>query len=336
MSGLRGVANAAVQAQPMEPSIQIATNADAAAAHGLKPGDVRRTTAVLIAGIPVGSYYEQQQIFDVAVWSEPGMRGDLTAIANLPLDTPGGGQVALKDVATVSMQPPATEIHHDQASRYIDITADVPGGNVRGVVDRVRAAVGNVALPTGYHVQVSSDVVLRQDGDREALIYSLVVAVGVFLLLQAALRSWRRAALLFCALPLALAGGVATAPIAGGPLTVGALIGFLAVFGVAVRAGLVVMRDIQLSEAEAADAEPVATAVRRSVFPTVVSTVGLALLSLPFAVVGDLAGLEVLRPLALVVIGGMVTTALVMLILLPALHLRWFADSRPASGEMHA
>ena len=333
VSGVRGAANAAVQGPAMEPSIQIATDVDAAAAHGLKPGDVRRATAVLIAGIPVGSYYEQQQIFDVAVWSEPGMRGDLAAIANLPLDTPGGGQVPLKDVATVSMQPAPAEIDHDQASRFVDITADVPGGDIRGTVDRVGNAVRNLALPVGYHVEVSSDVVTNQNADRNTLIYAACAAVGVFLLLQAALRSWRRAALLFCALPLALAGSAATAPIAGGPLTVGALAGFLAVFGVAVRAGLVVMRDIRFAAvdqgSDASGADAVRAAVRRSAFPTMVSAVGLALLMLPFAVVGDISGMEVMRPLALVVIGGMVTTVVVMLVLLPAVCLRWFTADKP-------
>ncbi|MEY9931793.1 Cu/Ag efflux pump CusA [Catenulispora sp. GP43] len=319
VSAVRGTASATVQTPATEPSIQIATNVDAAAAHGLKPGDVRRATAVLIAGIPVGSYYEQQQIFDVAVWSEPGMRGDLTAISNLPLDTPGGGQVPLKDIATVSMQPAPAEIDHDQASRYLDVTAEVPGGDVHGTVDRVRSAVKNLPLPVGYHIEVSSDVVVNQDADRNTLLYVGAVAVGVFLVFQAALRSWRRAVLLFCAVPLALAGGVATAPIAGGPLTLGALAGFLAVFGVAVRAGLVLMRDMERSEADAVD-----KAVRRSVFPTVVTAVGLVLVALPFAVVGDISGMEVMRPLALVVIGGMVTTTLVMLVLLPALSLRWF------------
>ena len=327
VSGVRGAADAAVRTPATEPSIQIATNVDAAAAQGLKPGDVRRATAVLIAGIPVGSYYQQQQIFDVAVWSEPGMRGDLSAIGNLPLDTPSGGQVPLKDVATVSMQPAPAEIDHDQASRFIDVTADVPGGDVRGTVDRVRGAVKNLALPVGYHVEVSSDVVLNQNNDRRTLIYVAFVAVGVFLLLQAALRGWRRALLLFCALPLALSGGAVTAPIAGGPLTVGSLVGFLAVFGFAVRAGLVVMREMQATGA-----------ARKSVFPTVVSAAGWAVVSLPFVVVGDIAGMEVVRPLALVVLGGMVTTLLVTLVLLPAAYLRWFAGdvvddaARPAGG----
>ena len=335
VSGVRGTAATAVRTPVVEPSIQIATDVDAAAAHGLKPGDVRRATAVLIAGIPVGSYYEQQQIFDVAVWSEPGMRGDLPAIANLPLDTPGGGQVPLKDVATVSMRPAPAEIDHDQASRFIDVTAQVPGGDVRGTVDRVRDAVKDLALPVGYHVEVSSDVVVSQNADRDIQIYAAFVAVGVFLLLQAALRSWRRAALLFCALPLALAGGAVTAPIAGGPLTVGALAGFLAVFGVAVRAGLVVMRDMRFaavaSDSDAWSADAVQAAVRRSVFPAMVSAGAAVLLMLPFAVVGDISGMEVMRPLALVVIGGMVTTVLVTMVLLPAVCLRWFTGDQPAA-----
>ncbi|NUR61784.1 MAG: efflux RND transporter permease subunit [Catenulispora sp.] len=337
VSGVHGAADATVHHQVLEPAIQIETNVPAAAAHGLKPGDVRRATAVLIAGIPVGSYYEQQQIFDVSVWSEPGMRSDLAGIENLLLDTPAGDKVPLKDVATVSMAPAPAEVDHDQASRFLDVTADVPSGDVRGTVDRVRKAVENMALPAGYHVEVSSDVVTRRNDDRNTLIAVAVVVVGVFLLLQAALRSWRRAALLFCALPLALSGGAVTAPIAGGPVTVGALAGFLAVFGVAVRAGIVVLRDLRFAAenqgAGTLGSEAATRALRRSAFPTLVSAAGLALAVSPFAVAGDIAGMEVVRPLALAVLGGMATTVLVTLVLLPAVCLRWFVGAGDRDGD---
>jgi Cu/Ag efflux pump CusA len=325
VSGVRGAVGTAVQAPVMEPSIQIATNVDAAAANGLKPGDVRRATAVLIAGIPVGSYYQQQQIFDVTVWSVPTARDSLTDVQNLLLDTPTGGQVPLRSVADVAIRPAATEIDHDQASRYVDITADVHGPGLGTEVPRVRAALQALELPLGYHTEVTSALEQRQNDDLRLLVSALACLLGVVLLCQAALRSWRSAALLVLTLPLALSGGAITAFLAGPDLTAGALLGFLAVLGVAVRTGLRLLHRIRALEPAEPDTplqELVARAAQEAVRPVLATTVGAALVLLPFAVRGDVAGLEYLRPLALVALGGLATTAFTVLVLLPALYLR--------------
>lgn len=326
VSSVHGV-NAPTVSQPTQATaIRIAVDVDRAAAHGLKPGDIRRATAVLLAGIPVGSYYQAQQIFDVAVWSAPQMRATLADVQNLPLNAPNGGQVALRDVASVTQEPTPTEVDHDQASRYVDVVAGVRGETLGTVLGKVETLVRGVALPVGYHAEVLSDKQQRQSDNRLTWIYAAGAAIGIFLLLQAALRSWGRAALLFGTVPLGMAGGAVTAAIAGSPLTAGALVGFLAVFGLAVRSGLVVLRDLQRRE----DASPhtlradlAVLVAQDSAFPTVVTTVGLVLAMLPFAFAGDIAGLEIARPLALVVIGGAITSALVSLVLLPALCVRW-------------
>jgi Cu/Ag efflux pump CusA len=325
LAGIPGVRAPAVTTVPVRPTIEIATNVSAAARYGLKPGDVRRATAVLVGGIPVGSYYQQQQIFDVTVWSVPTARDSLTDVQNLLLDTPTGGQVPLRSVADVAIRPAATEIDHDQASRYVDITADVHGPGLGTEVPRVRAALQALELPLGYHTEVTSALEQRQNDDLRLLVSALACLLGVVLLCQAALRSWRSAALLVLTLPLALSGGAITAFLAGPDLTAGALLGFLAVLGVAVRTGLRLLHRIRALEPAEPDTplqELVARAAQEAVRPVLATTVGAALVLLPFAVRGDVAGLEYLRPLALVALGGLATTAFTVLVLLPALYLR--------------
>ncbi|MGD0998018.1 MAG: efflux RND transporter permease subunit, partial [Thermoleophilia bacterium] len=203
IAALHGIVNTQVQAQPEEPAIQIAANVKAAARYGLSPGDIRRQTSVLIAGLAVGSYYRQQEIFDVTVWSKPAVRQNLTDIQDLLLDSPHDGRVPLKKVAAVAIEPTPTEIDHDEVSRYLDVTAAVKGADLGSVVANVEQRVQSVALPLGYHAEVFSDVEQRQGADRRTLLYTLGVVAGIFLLLQAAFRSWSRAALLLLTLPLA-------------------------------------------------------------------------------------------------------------------------------------
>ncbi|WP_370093381.1 efflux RND transporter permease subunit [Streptacidiphilus sp. MAP12-20] len=317
VDGVSGVGDATVHEPTQEPSITIATDVDKAARYGLKPGDVRRATAVLISGIPVGSYYQQQQIFDVAVWSEPTVRSNLGDIQNLMLDTPSGGQVALKNVATVSIAPAPTEIDHDQASRYLDITANVHGTDLDTALARVQTAVRGVGLPLGYHAEVSSGLLEQQSGALRVILVAIGCVLGMLLLFQAAFRSWSRALVLLLSLPLSLAGGVLTALIAGRSLTAGELIGFIGVLALAVRGGLLVLRRAQALEREDRP-DPALRAAREAAFPVVASAVGLVLLVLPFTLRGDIAGLELVRPLALVLIGGAVSATLVTLLLLPA------------------
>jgi Cu/Ag efflux pump CusA len=338
IAGVKGIRHPGVVLPATEPSIQIDVNVSAAAKYGLKPGDIRRDSAVLVSGIPVGSYYQGQQIFDVAVWAAPTQRDNLTAIQNLKIDIADGKQISLKDVASVTIQPALAVIDHDQVSRYLDITADVDG-SISAARARVDDKLASMPMPLGYHAETFSDVADRNAADRRTLWYTLAVLIALYLLLQAVLRSWGRALLLFLILPLAIAGGALTSLIAGTSITAGALVGFLVVFGIALRHGLLLMRRIQQLEQEGTGAavdgeltEPqpgvrsldrVLVATRERAFPLIVTAVAVALAVLPFLIRGTVPGVEFVRPLALVVIGGLITCVAVLLLVLPALYLRF-------------
>jgi Cu/Ag efflux pump CusA len=250
------------------------------------------------------------------------------------LDTPAGGRVPLKKVAAVAIAPAPTEIDHDQVTRYLDVTASVKGAALGPVVADVKRQVQTIALPLGYHIEVFSDLQQRQGADRRTLLYTLGVAAGVFLLLQAALQSWGRAALLLITLPLAAAGGLLVALPADRLLNVGALIGFIVVLTIALRNGILLIRRLERQEGEHPESrgiEHVVRATAATAFPVVVTAVALVLAVLPFVVRGDIPGMEIVRPLGLVVVGGLVTSTLYSLFILPALYLRLVARE-PRAG----
>lgn len=314
------VVDSKIQTETTEPSVRIQTNVPAAARYGLKPGDIRRQTAVLIAGIPVGSYYHDQQIFDVTVWSDPRIRGNVASVENLLIDTPSGGHVRLGDIAAVSIQPSPAEIDHDRVSRFVDVTADVSGNNLDQVVRTASARVGALQFPLGYHAEVVSGL-----QDQRSELWKLGLAafgalIGILLLMHAALQSWGRAALLFLTLPIAAVGVLPAALATGASLTLSALVGVVLVVGISVRNGISLIRSFR--RADSVDA--VVSATKGVAAPVTITAIGIALALLPFVASGNIAGMEIMRPLGTVVMGGLVTSTLLTLVILPVLYVQFF------------
>jgi Cu/Ag efflux pump CusA len=335
LSSLQGVTvDAKVQTQTVEPAVQIQTIIPAAARYGLKPGDIRRQTAVLIAGIPVGSYYHDEQIFDVTMWSEPAVRDNLLDVGNLVIAASGGARVPLNRIARVTIQQAPAEIDHDRASRYVDVTASVAGGNLDDVVRLATERMRSLDLPLGYHAEVTSDLQAARSSDLDLWLAALGALVGVYLLLQAAFRSWGRSALVLFTLPLAAMGVLPAALIAGASVTLGVLVGLVLVLGVALRNGMLLVRSFQRVESQAAETpadEIVLAATREVAAPVAVAAVGIALVFLPFVASGTIAGMEILCPLGAAVTGGLVTSTLLTLVVLPTLYLRFFARKPDAT-----
>jgi Cu/Ag efflux pump CusA len=336
LASVPGVAHPTVHAPATQPSIEVKVDLLTAEKYGLKPGDVRRAATTLVNGLPAGSLYQNQQIFDVVVVGLPSVRNSLASVQNLLIDTPSGGQVRLKDLASVQMAATPTVIEHENAARYLDVTADVSGRDLAGVLDAARKAVANVPSPVGYHADVFSDRAVKLDAQRRTALEIPAVAVAVLLLLQAAFHSWRRAVLLFLALPFAVAGGVPAALLAAGVKSIGAMLGLLLVFGLAVRGGVLLIRRYQVLEREDATA-PAAELVARGAAdraPAVVlSALAVALALVPLVTLRRLPGGEVLGPLAVTALGGLVSSTLVTLLVLPALYARLVLGHRRATAE---
>jgi Cu/Ag efflux pump CusA len=331
LSGIKGIVAPTVEAEPEEPTVQIQVDLAKAQKYGIKPGDVRRASATFFAGLPVGSLYEQQKIFDVVVWGTPNVRHTPSDVADLLLDVPSGGHVRLGDVATVKLGPYPTVIRHDNVSRSLDVTASVHGRSLAAVVHEVRTRVGAMAMPLEFHAEVHSDTLHQQGQFWRVGAAVLAVAVAIYLLLQAAFGSWTLATLLFLTLPLSVGGAVVAAGPVGGVRSLGALMGLLAVFGIAARHNVVLIRNLRRDAPP--DSDLVNHVTRDRAAPIVLSaaTIVAALLPLPF--LGRVAGTESLFPFAVVVMGGLVTTVLVTLLVVPALYLRFAPSTRPRGAR---
>jgi CzcA family heavy metal efflux pump len=331
IAGVRGVVAPHVNAQSTEPTVEIETNLAAAQRHGIKPGDVRRAAATLLSGVTVGNLFEEQKVFDVVVWGEPSVRHSLTSIQDMLIDTPAGGRVRLGDVATVRIGPNPTAIRHDAVSRYVDVVAGIRGRSLGAVTHDVEQRVRSIQFPLEHHAEVLGASAQRHEARLRVLSIAVAAAVGILLLLQAAFGSWRLATLVFLTLPLALVGGglAALAFTRGGMTSLGSIAGFLAVLAIALRNGVLLIRRYQDLEQEGEEfgAGLVLRGAEQRAAPIALTALTVALGLLPLLWFGGIGGLDVVRPLAAVLLGGLVTSTAVGLVLLPFLYLQ-FAPRR--------
>jgi Cu/Ag efflux pump CusA len=320
-----GLVQPTVQAQPEKPTLQVTTDLVAAQRYGLVPGDIRRAASTFFSGTLAGNLYQDQRIFDVIVWGAPQTRRSPTDLANLRIDTPSGGQVRLGDVASVKIVPFPAVLKHDGTSRYVDVDARVSGRDVDAVMRDVQSRIDSMSMPLEFHAEVLSDLSAAQGQDRTMLLLAIGAAVLVLLLFQAAFGSWRLAALAIGLLPLALVGGVVGNLIAGGGLSLAAQLGLFLVLGLSARAGALLISGYRGAEEAdpGADRTVLVTRVTRDSLGSVLLTAAaVAAVFIPIAVAGSRAGTEVLAPMAAVVLGGVVTSTLLTLAVLPALYLR--------------
>ena len=318
-----GIVDPRVEARVEEPTLEIEPSLAAASRHGIKPGDVHRAASTLVQGIEVGSLFEEQKVFEVMVVGVPEIRHSPTAIRQLLIDTPSGRQVELGEVADVRVTANPTVIRREATSRRIDVTAEVGGRDLGDVLDDVETRLAAVEFPLEYHAEVLADSTQQQAADRRFLSFALAAAIATLLLLQAVMGSWRLALAFFGLLPFALVGGIVAALVDGRRLSLGALAGLLLVLAIAVRQSLVLTHRYQLLQGdEGARRGPglVLQGAQERLWPTVVTAVATAAVLLPFVVLGGAAGYEIAHPLAVVALGGLVTSTLFVLFVVPALY----------------
>jgi CzcA family heavy metal efflux pump len=322
VAGVDGLVDEQVELPAAEPTLEVEVDLLAAQRHRVKPGDVRRAAATLVSGIGVGSLFEEQKVFDVVVWGTPETRSSLTSIRRLLIETPDGGHIRLGQVADVRIRPNPTVIERHAVSRYVDLVGNVEGRGRGAVADDIEAALDNVAFPLEFHPEVLTAE--RQPTGR-LIALGVAAAVAIFLLLQAAFGVWRRAALAFLTLPVAVAGGVLTAVVDGRPLSFGSYLGLVAVLGLAARNSVLLISHYHRLEHEDGSAfgrDLVLRGARERLAPILMTSLAAALILVPVLVLGSPPGLEVLNPMAVVVLGGAVTTTFLNLFVVPAMYLR--------------
>ena len=330
-----GVVEAHVESQAEIPQIDIKLNLKAAEGYGIKPGDVRRASAALVAGTEVGDIFRDGKAYDVNVWSTPETRNDLNAIRGLLIDTPKGGRVRLADVADVNVVPAPNMIKREQMMRKIDVGAKVRGRDLGSVVADVKQALATVEFPREYHPELLGEFAEREAAQKQIQVLAVISAIGILLLLQASFVNWRLAMLGFLALPAALVGGLLGAYFGGGIIGLGSLVGFLTVLGIAARNGIMLISHYQHLEAKEGVAFGpglIIRGARERISPIMMTALTTALTLVPLLSAGSIPGNEIEHPMAIVILGGLVTSTLLNLFVMPSLYLRYGASGRRPSA----
>jgi len=308
------------------PQVNVKVDLAAAQRYGVKPGDVRRASATWMASEEVGDVFVAGKAYDVHVWSKPEARNSLTDIRKLPIDTPDGGQVSLDRVATVGIQPSPSSISRVNATRKIDVTTNVSGRDLGSVAKDIQERLEEISFPLGFNAELLGENKERKSSQGRLLLFGSGSAVLIFLLLQASFGSWRLATLSFLTLPMALVGGALAAFFSDGILSLGSLVGFYTVFGIAARNGILMINHFQ--HLERYEGERFGTALvlrgaRERLSPILMTTLAAGLALVPLVVAGRIPGHEVEYPMAIVILGGLVTSTLLNLFVVPSLYLRF-------------
>jgi Cu/Ag efflux pump CusA len=314
------------QAQGFIPQIEETVDAAAAARYGLTPGAVRRAAATYLGSQEVGEIGVNGIALGVTGYSTPDRRRNLTDLEQLPIDTPGGGHVPLGRVARLAVDQTPSDITRVDGTNKIDVTANIVGSDLGAVTGTVRDRLARVHLPLGYHVELLGEAAEREAAQNRLVLLGLAAVFVILLLLQAAFASIRLALLMFLTLPIAIVGGVLAAWAGVGTISLGALIGGFAVLGIAARNGILMISHLQhLERVERVPfgRELVLRGAGERLSPILMTALATALALLPLVVFGNRPGQEIENPMAIVILGGLATSSLMNLFVIPALYLRF-------------
>ena len=336
MSGVDGIVNLHKELMVEVPEVQIELKLDAAQKYGLKPGDVRRASGTLMAGEEVGDIFNGGRTYDVQVWTSPAWRHSLTSLQRMLIDTPTGDRVRLGEVADIAIKPSPNVIRREGGSRRMDVQANVAKRDLESVAKDVQGRLDKIDFPIGYRAVLQGEYVELKAARERMLLFTGLALVTIFVLLQLTFRSWRLATMAFLTLPFALVGGVLAAFFAGGMVSLGSLVGFLTVLGIAARNGIMMVchfQHLELEEGEPFGLALVLRGARERLSPILMTAGAAGLAILPLVIYGNLPGHEIEYPMAVVILGGLVTSTLLNLFIVPALYLRFGAGTARAADR---
>jgi CzcA family heavy metal efflux pump len=329
MASIAGARDVRVEPQTRIPQILIRFDRARAAQLGAKIADLQSAVTTAFEGTQVAEVFQGQQIVPVVVRFPDASRQDLDAIRNLPIRA-ASGLVPLQSLATIGIADLPNEINRQDGSRRIVVTCDT-SGNVAGFTRRLTTGLDRLALPSGYSLEVSGDYQEQQRSLRELLLVGLVAMIGIFLLLFSDFRSARLATLVLVNLPLALIGALAAALLFRVTLSLGALVGFVTLFGITARNAIMLISHYRHLEHEEGMSFGPALVIQGSLdrlTPILMTALVTALALVPLVVSGARAGQEIEHPMAVIIVGGLVSSTVLNLLVMPAFYLRW-AQRKP-------
>jgi len=321
------------------PQIQVQVKLEDAARYGLKPGDIRRVATRIMTGQEVTDIHLDGKVYDVFVWSSPSIRNDIDSIKEFLIDTPYGGRVRMGDVADIALVPTPNKVKRENNSRAIDIEGNVRGRDLGAVAEEVEEIIEGLQFPVGYHPEVLGEYYERELAQENMSYIAIAAAMAIFAILYVSFRNWRMAALIYIALPAALVGGLLAAYIGGGVISLGSLVGIITILGLSSRNSIMLIshyRHLQLMEGVPFGLDLILRGASERLSPILMTTLSTAFALLPLVVAGSIPGHEIEHPMAVVILGGLLTSTLLSLFVVPVLYLRFGKQASESSEQLPA
>jgi CzcA family heavy metal efflux pump len=340
LDGIPGLIDLHISQQLNIPQIQVKVDLEKAGAVGLTPGQVRRHMATMISGLEVTDMHRAGKVYDVFVWSSPELRNNEFEVADFTIDTPYGGLVRLGDIAEITIVPTPNAIKRENNSRHLDVEANIAhGADLGAIAGEVENRLEKISFPAGYYPELIGEYEEREEAEENLLTAALAAAIGIFLILYTSFRNLWLAALIYLALPAAVVGGIVAAWLGDGIISLGTLVGIITVLGIAARNGILLIehyQHIEDVEGEKFGLELVLRGASERLSPILMTAGSTALALVPLVIAGSIPGHEIEHPMAVVILGGLVTSTLLILFIVPLLYLtfgsRRVANVLPAGG----
>ena len=331
---VRGIEDENILKELGQPTLNIQIDRDMAARYGVNVSDIQTVVANSIGGAPVSNFLEDEKTFGIAVRLNEASRNDIPDVTNLLIDTPNGQKVPLGMVANIRLSDGPFFIYREAGKRYIAVIFSVRGRDLGSAVEDAKYLVEkNVALPTNYTIAWDGQFNQMKAAQQKLMVIIPLTLVAIFLLLVTALGNFRDAVIVLINVPFAAIGGIIALHLGGETLSISALFGFLSLFGIAIQDGVILISYINKTVAEEHGAmkDAMVDGAALRVRP-VLMTAMLAGLGLLPAALSHSIGSEAQRPLALVIVGGMVTTTILTLLVLPVIYAAMRARGKRKQG----
>jgi CzcA family heavy metal efflux pump len=327
MADVPGIVDLQVEPQIEVPQVQVEINRDSAARYGLTPAVLAETLETAFNGHTVSQILQGQRTYDLTVWFDEASRNNVEAIRSTLVSTPAGPRIPLSQLADVRKTTGPNTINRENVSRRIVIQANVQGRDLNGVVTELQTKMkrAQTGWTPGYFLEYGGQFESQQSATSRILFLGIFTIVAIFLTLFMALHSWRLALQVMVNLPLAMVGGVIAVFLTGGVLSVASLVGFITLFGIATRNGIMMISHyvhLMHEEGEAFGEPMIVRGTLERLAPVLMTALAAALGLLPLALSVGQPGKELLQPIAVVILGGLISSTLLDQVVTPALFFR--------------
>jgi Cu/Ag efflux pump CusA len=336
MRDVRGVVDLSIEQQMDIPTVRVAFDRAALARYGLPAGDAARSLQVAFVGETVGHIFEGQVAFPLVLRYAFDSQADLETVRQTLIDTPSGARIPFGAIADIREDRSPNFISRENVQRKITVMCNVAGRDLKSVVNDVRSRVqASVSLPRNYHVEYGGQFESEAAASRLLLALGLAVILGILIILTLVFRSFSDALVIMFNLPLALIGGVVGVYLSGGVLSIASIIGFITLFGIAIRNGIMIISHIKhLMEEEGVTdfRQAVLRGAVERLSPILMTALAAGLALIPLALGSDKPGSEIEAPMAVVILFGLLSSTLLNMIVVPVVYLR-FGNRRRKLGS---